>query len=650
MSAHIDGEIVAGPEVAAETIAAALGGRAPLVLAPAGERGWFGGREMVCFDPVELRAGASLADAAGALEAAFDAETPGVVAVLADYDGTCTVARYTGALVREADGWRSWGAVAGLPGDPAEAPLGAPRAATASLLADALWDLSGREFRARVCETRERIAAGDVYVLNLTARLEGELAVDSPEAAFATLRERADADMAAFLGGWPGVTPWLASVSPERFVRVSQDGRAGGAARVVEVCPIKGTAPRGSKPEADAANAATLACDAKELAEHVMIVDLERNDIGVSCVPGSVFVEPLQEVVATPYCHQMVSTVRGTLRPDATFAELLAAAFPCGSVTGAPKVAAMRIISELEATARGAYCGALLVAIPGELDSSVLIRTLEGIAENPGRARWGAGCGITTESDPAAEYLEMLLKASPVTGDGLPAEALRETMRARGRKAPLLERHLARLAAGGAGPSALARVRAAVAEQLALPLAQGDYARLGITLTPDGEVAAGLTDTPSSLAVEGGPILLPIEIAELPTLPAHAAKPASRRFWDRAHHAAEVRGAHQALLHTPDGVLVDGSTATVWLVTEAGELVTPPAAPAIAGVCRELVFDIAEELGISAAERLLTLADHEAAAELWLSNAVGGFVGVRGRGGAIGARVAERVAAVMAGE
>jgi para-aminobenzoate synthetase/4-amino-4-deoxychorismate lyase len=606
------------------------------VLAPAGQRGWFAGRALVADEAVEVRSGISLAEASAALEAVYDgADDASLAAVLAAYDGTCSLVRFsrveplTEALF------------------PASVPM--PER-SARLLLDAVWDLPPRAFRSRVRETRERIAAGDVYVLNLTARLEGRLAVDSPEAAFSALCERAGADMAAFLGGWPGATPWLASVSPERFVRVTRDGRADGAACVVEVCPIKGTTGRAAAIDADRAAAAALAADPKERAEHVMIVDLERNDIGVCCVPGSVFVEPLQEVVATPYCHQMVSSVRGTLRPDATFAELFGATFPCGSVTGAPKVAAMRIIGELEATPRGAYCGALLVAVPGELDSSVLIRSLEGVAEKPGVARWGAGCGITTESDPAAEYLEMLLKASPVTGDGLPGEALRETMRVSRGRVPLLERHLARLAAGGAGPSALARVRAAVAEQLAQPLASGAYARLGITLTPDGEVAAGLTDAPSSLAVEGGPVLLPVEIAELPALPAHAAKPASRRFWDRAHHAAEVRGAHQALLHTPDGTLVDGSTATVWLVTGAGELVTPPAPPAIAGVCRELVFDTADELGVPATERALTLTDYEAAAEVWLSNAVGGFVGVRGRTGSVGGRIAEQVAAVMAGE
>ena len=269
--------------------------------------------------------------------------------------------------------------------------------------------------------------------------------------------------MSASLHGWPGATPWLASVSPERFIRV-RPGDHG--ARLVEVCPIKGTRSRSATPLRDRELAYELAADPKERAEHIMVVDLERNDLGICALPGTVHVDPLYEVVPTPYCHQLVSTVHATLRPEATFGELLEATFPCGSVTGAPKRAAIRIAEELERSPRGAYCGALLVAREGELDSSVLIRTLEGVAERPSIARWGAGCGITHDSDPAAEYLEMLLKATPVTGDGAPTVALRETMRVAHGEVAWLDRHLARLASGGAGPSVLARVRDEVASQL----------------------------------------------------------------------------------------------------------------------------------------------------------------------------------------
>ncbi len=612
-----------------------------LVLAPATPRGWFGGRGLVAGGAWDVRAGVTLAEAADALEREFSGDGRGATAVLARYDGSCTVVRF--ADVRRVE--RASAASDTASAD-AAVPAGALPAA-APLLTAPEWDLAPRDYRAGVAAVRERIAAGDVYVLNLTARLEGELVADSPGDAFATLRRRAAADMAALLEGLPGETPWIASVSPERFVRVRREAAGADAPLVAEIEPIKGTRPRGATEREDAALAAELAADPKERAEHVMVVDMERNDLGVSCVPGSIHVEPLYEVVTTPYCHQLVSTVRGTLEPGASFGDLLAATFPCGSVTGAPKRAAMRIIEQLEATPRGAYCGALLVAMPGELDSAVLIRTLEGVGESPDRARWGAGAGLTHDSDPAGEYLETLLKASPVTGDGVPPDALRETMRVVDRSAPLFARHQARLAAGGCGPSLLARVHAEVASVLGGEDAKREPARLGVTVTPDGEVTVGVTHEASSLAIADGPRLAPVLVRATPVLPPAAAKPASRAYWDRAHRAARLAGADQAVLHTPDGSLIDGSTATVWLVLE-GALATPPAPPAVGGVCRELVFDAAAQFGLVAEVRTLSLADLAAADEVWLSNAYGGFVPVRGRGGPVGERIAEAVEAAFA--
>lgn len=633
--------------------------RRPLSLWPASNRGWFGGMSVVAWDPVEVRNGLGLAEAAAQLEAAHSADSRHLVAALIGYDGAATVATYAGWLGGSPCGgdaivWRAFGE----PPADVEDVLNELRAgvqgcalseiavaASAPLLSDTTWDLSGRDFRAAVDEVRGRIAAGDVYVLNLTARLTGA-PVASPAETLSALVDRADADMSAYFEGWPGATPWIASVSPERFVRISYGELD---ARLVEIQPIKGTRPRGATPEADAVLAAELAADPKERAEHVMVVDLERNDLGVAATPGTVHVDPLYEVVTTPYCHQLVSTVRGTMRSSATFADLLAATFPCGSVTGAPKRAAIRIAEELERTPRRAYCGSLVVAMPGELDSSVLIRTLEGIAENPDRAQWGAGCGITHDSDPVSEHLEALLKASPVLGDEGPPVALRETMRAAFGRVPLLERHLARLACGGAGPSVLAQVREGVAEKARSLDAAEEYARIAVTVTPDGCVAVGVSAERSSLEVPGGPRIVPVPISELPALPAAAAKPAVRRYWDRAHHAAQLAGGDQAILHTADDILVDGSTANVWLVTSEG-LVTPPAPPAVAGVCRELVFDIARELGVPAREAALTLADLDRADEVFLSNAVGLVVPAAGRGGAVTERVRAEVMRHFAAE
>ena len=350
--------------------------------------------------PAEQHAGLSLAQAGTHLEAAFRGEAPGLTAVLASYDGGCSVVRFEAVTPLAADALK-----------PA-----AQIAPATSLLEDAEWDLSGREYRAAVREARERIAAGDVYVLNLTARLTGR-PIAAPAELFASLVARAGAEMSALLESWPGATPWVASVSPERFLRVRLGDHG---ARLVEVCPIKGTRSRSATPIRDRELAYELAADPKERAEHIMVVDLERNDLGICALPGTVHVDPLYEVVPTPYCHQLVSTVHATLRPRGDLRRLAGGDVPVrlcdrsaqarghshrrGARTHAPR----RL---LRSAARG---------VSGELDSSVLIRTLEGTAEQPNMARWGAGCGITHDSDPSAEYLEMLLKASPVTGDGAP--------------------------------------------------------------------------------------------------------------------------------------------------------------------------------------------------------------------------------------
>lgn len=357
-----------------------------LVLAPSDTTGWFGGTSLIAVDPTLTLNGVSRDEAADALEAAFESSEPRLTAVLLGYGGTATVHEYAG-----------WQPISGGP-----AHSGAP----VPLIRDAQRDLDENAWTERVLETHERIRAGDVYVLNLTYRLSGAPALPAVDA-FAQLRATSAGPMSALLVSGDRA---IASVSPERFVSV----RATPSGRVAEVCPIKGTRPRSADPSEDGTIAAELMADEKERAEHVMIVDLERNDLGVVCEPGSIGVDPLLEVFPTPYCHQMVSRVRGTLRPDASFRDLLTATFPCGSVTGAPKRAAMRIIDELECSPRGAYTGALFVAMPGRMDSSVLIRTLEYLPD--GSAWWGTGGGITIDSDPFAEWGETVLKSQPVTG------------------------------------------------------------------------------------------------------------------------------------------------------------------------------------------------------------------------------------------
>ncbi|PKQ19824.1 MAG: hypothetical protein CVT66_08170 [Actinobacteria bacterium HGW-Actinobacteria-6] len=395
-----NGPIVAASDVSADAWLSSLPlGSEPLVLAPGSSRGWFGGRAVVAWSPESTAASLTLEEATSELKRALSADSSEMCAALMPYSGTATMARYSGGLVHTPEGWRVWGTleaddvpepVATSCPLPADAPLG--RAMTS--------DLDEVEYRAAVESVRDAVMAGDVYVLNLTRRLLGIPTVD-PRSAFASLVDRTSADMAAF---WEIGEITIASASPERFVHV-----LGGR---VEVCPIKGTRPRAAG-ATDRALAAELASSEKERAEHVMIVDLERNDLGRVCQPGTIAVDPLFEVIATPYCHQMVSTVSGQLAPGASLGDLFAATFPCGSVTGAPKLAAMRRIAELEQSSRGPYTGALVIAVPGALDSSVLIRTAEYAN---GTVQWGTGAGITVDSDAREEWLETILKASPFLG------------------------------------------------------------------------------------------------------------------------------------------------------------------------------------------------------------------------------------------
>jgi len=591
-----------------------------LLLAPTGSRGWFGGRGFETAGPVGIEEGVSLAEAGAALQRAFDAEKPvRLVAVLLTYEGEATVLTY-----RE---WRDSGWREAIP--PASAP---GIAAGAPLIRDPVSAVDARGYRAGVRAVREAVAAGDVYVLNLTYGIRGQ-AVLPPAETFAALRARAGAEMSAFLD-MEDLS--IASVSPERFVRVALDPATG--MREVEVWPIKGTRPRGVDSASDAALVADLAASEKERAEHVMIVDMERNDLGRVCEAGSVAVDPFLEIVPTPYCHQMVSRVSGVMRLDATIADLLEATFPCGSVTGAPKMAAMRIAAELEGAPRGPYTGALVVARPGELDSSVLIRT--AVIEDD-KLTWGTGCGITCDSDPVEEWLESLLKASPVTGDGTPPVALREMCRVAEGCVPLLARHLARLAAGGCGPSLLARVRSAITLALADESAGAPaaYGRLAVTVTEGGDVTTELTRWQSSLDVPGGPELVLVGVATAPDLPPGAAKPADRSAWDAALEQAGPSA--QAVLIGPDGSVLDGSTASVWLRRD-WTLLTSPAPPAVAGIAREVVFDLAQECGLAATESQLTVADLDSAEEVFFTNAVAGVVSARGQEGAAAQRLRSR--------
>jgi para-aminobenzoate synthetase component I len=250
-----------------------------------------------------------------------------------------------------------------------------------------------------VGRVRDYIIAGDIFQANLSQRFQAGTSEPLFDL-YRRLRRRNPAPFAAYLDYGELA---ILSASPERFLRLDEQRR------LIETRPIKGTRPRGLGPMHDAALGRALAESQKDRAENVMIVDLLRNDLSRVCRPGTVRVPELFALEHHPTVHHLVSTVVGELEPGADAGDLIRAAFPGGSITGAPKVRAMEIIAELEPTQRGVYCGSVgYISITGAMDTSIVIRTYLAFR---GQVYFQAGGGIVADSDPELEYRETLDKA-----------------------------------------------------------------------------------------------------------------------------------------------------------------------------------------------------------------------------------------------
>jgi para-aminobenzoate synthetase component 1 len=260
-------------------------------------------------------------------------------------------------------------------------------------------NFSRSDYEAMVRRVVDYILAGDIFQANLSQRFRAPLPEGmTPFGLYCRLRRLNPAPFAAFLK-FDDVE--IASASPERFLSLRGNR--------VETCPIKGTRPRGCTPTEDRILADELLDSEKDRAENVMIVDLLRNDLSRVCRDGSVEVPRLCGLESFATVHHLVSTVLGELRPGMTAVDLLAACFPGGSITGAPKIRAMEIIAGLEPTRRGPYCGSIgYIGFDGSMDTSIVIRTY---AMRNGQVTFQAGGGIVADSEPAAEYAETLAKA-----------------------------------------------------------------------------------------------------------------------------------------------------------------------------------------------------------------------------------------------
>ena len=413
------------------------------------------------------------------------------------------------------------------------------------------WFPSGR-FRsagpaAAVAAVQRHIAAGDCYQANLTGRLTAR--ANTP---LWQLANRLDA---AQPGGYTVflAEPGIASVSPELFFQLRPDG-------TLLTQPMKGTAPLDSPGQLR---------EPKERAENLMIVDLLRNDLGRVCLPGTVAVPALFELVELPTLWQLVSTVTGRLRPGLGLVDVLAALFPCGSVTGAPRIRAMAVIAGLEASPRGWYCGTLMVLRPGgEVIAGVAIRTVEQ------RGEWwhcGVGSGVVADSVAAAKLAEWRAKARFLGGP--PTEAL-ETLLLVDGDYPRGPAHLARLARCS-DDLGLGVDSGAVRDELAQAAHEHPAGRHRVRLVASAEGArAEVTPLPTDPL----PLVLavatePLEVEELRPVVAH--KTTRREHYDRLLGLAPA-GVSDVICHDPVGRLTECTRGNLALELD-GRWLTPSA-------------------------------------------------------------------------
>lgn len=467
---------------------------------------------------------------------------------------------------------------------------------------------------------RDYIASGDAYQINLTFPLTLKVEGD-PFARLASWRTRAGAGHAAVLRL---ADRDILSFSPELFLQSGGDG-------LIRTRPMKGTLARGPDAMEDDAAKADLQSDAKQRAENLMIVDLLRNDLARVCETGSVRVSDLFTVETYPTLHTLTSGVEGRLRPGTQPSEILRALFPCGSVTGAPKMRAMEIIAETERSARGIYCGAVGAIGPGlSLDLNVAIRTLVHERAS-GALRMGVGGGLVYDSRAAAEYEEALLKSRFATAEA-PEFDLLETMRwEQGVGIFFLDEHLQRLAdtaAYFAVPYDDIAIRAAL-DAFLNP--RTGMLRVRLRLGPDGTPCLESAPLEAPFLGAANPIASPLRLAlaqrRLSSRDPFARHKTTRRAaYDAALAEANAAGADEAILLNEHGRVADGSFTTLF-VLRGGKLLTPPPSEgALPGILKRI---LAARAVPPVVEASLSLDDLRSADALYAGNSVRGLLPAR---------------------
>jgi para-aminobenzoate synthetase/4-amino-4-deoxychorismate lyase len=483
----------------------------------------------------------------------------------------------------------------------------------AAALSDVSFGLPEEQYSQRIAAIHEWIRAGDVYQLNFTVPLRMELA-GSPAALYRRLRSSQPVAFGAFLHWLPEQR--ALSFSPELFFRVDESG----GTRTITTRPMKGTAPRGRTNKEDRAISEWLRNDPKNRAENVMIVDLLRNDLGRLCRYGSVRVESLFAAERYPTLWQMTSTITGELRPQVGFEQILRALFPCGSITGAPKVRAMQLLVEIETEPRGIYTGAIGFFSRERTVFNVAIRTLE---MNGQHAKMGVGGGIVIDSVAAEEFRECQLKAEFLTRPFEPFSLIETLLWQAGY--PLLELHLDRLIDSAAYfdfPCDRAQGKA-VLLAYAAAFADCEPRKVRLLLNPDGSLQ--LTSevlAPRAMGEDAKParVCLAAQRANSQDRMLFH-KTTQRALYAEAWKAATQAGFDDLLFLNQRGEVTEGAISNVF-IEKNGRWFTPPVeCGLLAGVYRRHLLETRPEIE----ERVLYPDDLRQADAVYLTNAVRGL-------------------------
>ncbi|HEZ3661506.1 TPA: bifunctional anthranilate synthase component I family protein/aminotransferase class IV [Neisseria meningitidis] len=480
--------------------------------------------------------------------------------------------------------------------------------------------VSETDYLDRIRQIHEAIRRGDTYQINYTTRLHLQ-AYGNPVSLYRRLRQPVPYAVLSHLPDAEGQSAWTLCFSPELFLKIGSDG-------TISTEPMKGTAPILGDGQ-DERRAAELQADPKNRAENVMIVDLLRNDLGKIAQTGKVCVPEPFKVSRFGSVWQMTSTIQAQALPHTSFADILRAAFPCGSITGAPKKMSMQIIESLETEARGLYTGSIGYLNPCsgglgfEGTFNVVIRTLSLTPLSDGiyQGVYGVGSGIVIDSDPAAEYRECGWKAR-FLNELRPDFGIFETLRAENGRCTLLDRHLCRLKTS--------------ARALNLPLPDGceNQIKQYIADLPDGvfRIKALLASDGISLSravlnrlTDKQRVIISPAVLPAQNYLRHF-KTTHRALFDQAWQTAETQGAFDSLFFNSDGILLEGGRSNVF-VKYQGQWLTPSLdLDILNGIMRQAVLDEPQKYlqTNQVIETHITQKTLQEAEEIRLSNALRG--------------------------